>query len=60
MAHKTKPFTRKQREKIRKQLRRALAEERRAERDERKAYEQTLDVFKRCDPERTERLADGE
>ena len=59
MARKVRPFTRKQRAKIAKANRIEAAADRRAVRDEAKEYAQTLDIFKRCDPERTEALADG-
>ena len=59
MARKVRPFTRKQRARLAKLNRIAAAAERRAVRDEAKAYTQTLDIFKRCDPDRTEALADG-
>ena len=60
MGHKTRPFTRKQRHAA---LRRRLQEEadvRKARRVETKQFHQNLDIFKGCDPERIERLADGD
>lgn len=36
-----------------------VRDEMRATRQEQKAYAQTLDIFKHCDPARTEELADG-
>ena len=57
---KGKPFTRRQRARMLKQRRIEAAAERREMKAEAKAYQRGLDIFKRCDPERTERLADGE
>lgn len=59
MAHKTRPFTRKQRNRMLVKQRMAERQELREVKQEAKDYGQTLDIFKRCDPERTERLADG-
>lgn len=56
---KQRPFTRRQRARMQKRARIEARDERRAARDEAKAYAQTLDIFKRCEPERTEALADG-
>jgi len=59
VAHKTRPFTRRQRAAA---LKRRVREERaaaKAARGERKDYGQSLSIFKGCDPDRTERLADG-
>jgi hypothetical protein len=56
---KGRPFTKKQRHKIRKRLRTEAAAERRALRDEQKAYDRSLTIFKKCDPERTEALSAG-
>lgn len=59
MAKKQKPFTRRQRSAA---LKRRLREERvaaKADRVERKGYHQSLGIFKGCDPDRIERLADG-
>jgi hypothetical protein len=56
---KKRPFTRRQRSNL---LKQRLREERaaaKAARFERKDYGQSLSIFKGCDPERTERLADG-
>lgn len=56
---KKRPFTRRQRSAM---LKRRLREERadaKAERVERKLFHQSLGIFKGCDPDRTERLADG-
>jgi len=59
MAHKQRPFTRKQRHKMKLAQRMAERQERREQRQEQKDYAQTLDIFKRCDPQRTEDLANG-
>jgi hypothetical protein len=44
---------------MRKRERIELRAEARAARDESKAYEQSLVVFRKCDPKRTEDLANG-
>ena len=58
MSRKQRPFTRKQRHRIMQARRDA---ERAAAREcttEAKDYASSLDMFRRCDPERTERLAE--
>lgn len=59
MSRKIRPFTRRQRARMRKRERIELRAEARAARDESKAYEQSLVVFRKCDPKRTEDLANG-
>jgi hypothetical protein len=56
---KQRPFTRRQRSRLLKQRLRDERAERKAARVEEKVYKQSLAIFNRCDPERTERLADG-
>ncbi len=56
---KQRPFTRRQRARIQKAQRIEARTEAREAKQERKAYGQTLDIFKKCDPVRTEELADG-
>jgi hypothetical protein len=58
MAHKQRPFTRRQRAHILKKKKQELAAERRSVRTEAKAYAQTIELFKHCDPARTEALGE--
>lgn len=58
MAHKLRPFTRKQRAKIRKRERNEAAAERREDKAEQKAYNRTLVVFRGVDIKRTEALSE--
>jgi hypothetical protein len=60
VARKRRPFTRKQRNRIRVRAEREARAEAKAQREEQKEYAQSLDIFKRCDPARTEALADVE
>jgi hypothetical protein len=58
VAQKKRPFTRRQRSHILRKRRMAERAEARAAKLEAELYQQSLDIFKRCALERTERLAD--